>query len=111
MPLGNADWYLLKDLPKLQWGRKASRNMYWLLMYAIRGSTMGNTEPTETSVGVLVPIVSRTAGAADCAHCTLFERWIEKHSSLYCRSSCGLSLCNEMKVRPHTQYIYVYVCI
>jgi hypothetical protein len=33
-----------------------------------------------------------------CQHCALFETWIKKHSRHYCRSPCGLSLCNQMKV-------------
>jgi hypothetical protein len=35
----------------------------------------------------------------NCPHCTLFETWIESHSTHYCRSSCGLSLCSEIKKR------------
>ena len=46
-----------------------------------------------------------TLVSVHCHHCTLFEAWIEKHSSLYCRSLCGLTLCSEMKVSlsvPHS---------
>jgi hypothetical protein len=40
---------------------------------------------------------SHRPGGSNCGHCALYETWIRKHSSLYCRSPCGLSLCNEMK--------------